>query len=61
MDPQFFGLLIGLVALLLSLIASVAGVAWRFGKIEGSITDLKTDVRTLQADVKSILQRLPPA
>ena len=48
-----------LVGLLIGVIASVAGAAWRFGRVEKAVSGLERDVSVLQADVKRILERLP--
>lgn len=60
MDWAAGSLVAAFVTLLLALIVSIAGAAWRFGRVEKAVSRLEDDVKTLQGDVKQILQRLPP-
>ena len=47
-----------LLGLMLGWIGIVAGAAWRFGKVEEGITELKQADARLRVDIKQLDQRL---
>ena len=51
MDWAMLGLMLGWIGI-------VAGAAWRFGKVEEGITELKTADAQLRVDIKKLDQRL---
>ena len=51
MDWAMLGLMLGLIGI-------VAGAAWRFGKVEKGIANLKEADELIRADIRALDQRL---